>query len=130
MRIIDDKEVECLIESAIKKERCCIDIILRWSNKSASHKVAKDFLTELKSMIAKACDERSPGVILDWFYMDSSHLQRYDEDPAINSYSEVNQKRQSVALNHILFSIRPEKRNRSRVRDLVIIEKVASQVIR
>ena len=129
VRIIDDKEVECLIESAIKKERCCIDIILRWSSKRASHKVAKDFLTELKSMVAKACDERSPGVILDWFYLDSSHLQRHDEDPAIYSCSEVDQKRRGFALDHFLFSTRPEKRNRSRVQDLVIIKEVASQVI-
>ena len=129
VRIIENKEVECLIESAMKKEHCCIDIILRWSSKSTSHKVAKEFLAELKAMVAKACDERSPGVILDWFYLDSSHLQRHDEDPAIYSYSEVDQKRRGFALDHFLFSTRPEKRNRSRVRDLVIIEEVASQVI-
>ena len=131
VRIVEDKKVECLIESAIKKEHCCIDIILRWSSKkSASHKVAKEFLVELKAMVATACDERSPGVILDWFYLDSSHLRRLDEDPAIYSYSEVDQKLNDKAFDHILFSTRPEKRNDSRVRDLVIIEEVDSQVIR
>ena len=129
VRVIDDKEVECLIESAIKKERCCIDIILRWSSKRASHKVAKEFLAELKAMIAKACDERSPGVILDWFYLDSSHLQRFDEDPAIYSNREVDHKLNGKALDHILFSTRPEKRNRSRVQNLVIIEEDVSKVI-
>ena len=122
VRIVEDKKVESLIEYGIKKEHCCIDIILRWSSKSAGHEVAKQFLDELKSMIATACDERSPGVILNWFYLDSSHLRRLDEDPAIYSYSEVDQKLNDRALNHILFSTRPEKRNDCRVRDLVIIE--------
>ncbi|XP_065838537.1 death-associated protein kinase dapk-1-like isoform X2 [Oscarella lobularis] len=122
VRIVDDKKVESLIEYGIKKEHCCIDIILRWSSKSAGHEVAKQFLDELKSMIATACDERSPGVILNWFYLDSSHLRRLDEDPAIYSYSEVDKKLNDRALNHILFSTRPEKRNDCRVRDLVIIE--------
>ena len=122
VKIVEDKEVECLIESGIKKEHCCIDIILRWSSKSASQKLAKEFLIELKSMIARACDERSPGVVLNWFYLDSSHLRRHDEDPAIYSYSDVDQKLNGDTIDHKLFSTRPEKHNRSRVRDLVIIE--------
>ena len=130
VRIVEDKKVECLIELAIKKEHCCIDIILRWSSKSAFHKVAKQFLAELKAMVATACDDRSSGVILDWFCLDSSHLQRHDEDPAIYSYSEVDQKLNGKALDHILFSVRPEKRNDSPVRDLVVIEEDVSKVIR
>ncbi|XP_065838981.1 death-associated protein kinase 1-like isoform X2 [Oscarella lobularis] len=123
VRIVEDKIIECLIESDIKKEHCCIDIILRWSSeKSASPKVAKEFLDEVKTMIVDACDERSPGAILNWFYLDSSHLRRHDEDPAIYSCSEVDQKLDGNALNHVLFSTRPEKRNRSLVRELVIVE--------
>ena len=130
VRIVDDKKVECLIESGIKKEHCCIDIVLRWSSNSTSYQVAKEFLDEVKTMIAEACDERSPGAILNWFYLDSSHLRRHDEDPAIYSYSEVDLKINDKALNHILFSTRPEKRNDSRVRDLVITEEDVSKVIR
>ena len=121
-RIVEDKKVESLIEYGIKKERCCIDIILRWSSKNACNEVAAKFLGELKTMIATACDERSPGVILNWFYLDSSHLRHLDEDPAIYSYSEVDLKLKNDALDHIIFSTRPEKRNDCPVRDLVVIQ--------
>ena len=122
VRVVGDKVIECLIESGIKKERCCIDIIFRWSSKADCERVAKKFLDELKAMIAKACDERSPGVILNWFYLDSSHLKQLDEDPAIYSSSEVDQKINDKAFNDVLFSTRPEKWNHSSIRDLVIME--------
>ena len=80
-------------------------------------------------MIAEACDERSPGVILNWFYVDSSHLQQLHDDPAIYSSSEVNQKINEQALDDLLFSTRPERRHRSSVRDLVIISGFTSGMI-
>ena len=93
MRIIGNKEIECLIQLGFKKGRHCIDVILRWSSKVVEcEAVAKKFLDDLKSMIAEACDDKSSGVILNWFYLDSSHLQQLDEDPAIYSSSEVDQK--------------------------------------
>ncbi|XP_065845813.1 uncharacterized protein [Oscarella lobularis] len=122
VKIVGDKVIECLIETGIKKEHCCIDVILRWSSKADCEREAKEFLDELKAMIAKACDERSPGVILNWFYLDSTHLKQLDEDPAIYSSSEVDHKINARAFNNFLFSTRPEKWNRSSIRDLVIME--------
>ena len=59
--------------------------------------------------------------MLNWFYLDSSHLQRLDEDPAIYSSSEVDQKVNDKALDDMLFSTRPEKRYHSVIRDLVVV---------
>ena len=120
VKIVDDKEVECLIRLGLKKERHCIDVILRWSDKAGYESTAKEFLDELKTMIVAACDERSPGVAFNWFYIDSCHLKLLDEDPAIYSSSAVHQKANDKALDHFLFSARPERRHRSRVRDLVL----------
>ena len=121
VRIVDDKVVESRIELGIKKGHCCIDIILRWSSKRACEEVAKEFLAEIKDMIMRACDERSPGVILNWFYLDSKHLKLLDEDPAIYSLSDVETKVKKNVFDHVLFSIRPEQRHYSPVRDLAII---------
>ena len=121
VRIISNKVIECLVQLGLKKGRHCIDVILRWSSKVKCDAEAKKFFDELKSMIAQACDERSPGVILNWFYLDSSHLKELEEDPAIYSSSEVDQKVNEKALDHLLFSTRPERHHRSSVRDLVII---------
>ena len=123
IKIVDDKEVECLITMGAKMSHHCIDVVLRWSSKDDCEAVAKEFLNELKSMISQACDERSPGVILNWFYIDSSHLKELNEDPAIYSSSEVDKKMKDPekALNHKLFSARPEGEKRCRIKDLVII---------
>ena len=121
VRIIGKKMIECLIQLGLKKGRHCIDVILRWSSKVKCDAEAKKFFNELKSMIAEACDERSPGVILNWFYLDSSHLQRLDDDPAIYSSNDVDQKVNEKTLDDFLFSTRPERHHRSSVRDLVII---------
>ena len=121
VRIVDDKVVESRIELGIKKGHCCIDIVLRWSSERASGEVAKEFLTEVKDMIARVCDERSPGVILNWFYLDSQQLKQLDEDPAIYSMAEVEMKVKKKAFDHVLFSIRPEKGRYSSVRDLFIL---------
>ncbi|XP_065838510.1 death-associated protein kinase 1-like isoform X2 [Oscarella lobularis] len=121
VRIFGNKVIECLIQLGIKKGRHCIDIVFRWSSKVSCEAETKKFFNELKSMIAEACDERSPGVILNWFYLDSSHLQQLNEDPAIYLSSEVDQKVNAKALDHLLFSARPERRHRSSVRDLVIL---------
>ena len=129
VRIIGNKVIECLIQLGLKMGHHCIDVILRWSSKVKCDAEAKKFFNELKSMIAEACDERSPGVILNWFYLDSSHLQQLDEDPAIYSFSEVDQKLNDNALDHILFSTRPERRNRLCVRELAFIEGIDSKVI-
>ena len=67
------------------------------------------------------CDERSPGVILNWFYLDSSHLKKLNADPAIYSSREVDEKVNGRALNDKLFSVRPDKDNVCCVRDLVIL---------
>ena len=123
IKIVDDKEVECLITMGAKMSHYCIDVILRWSSKDDCEAVAKEFLDELKSMISRACDERSPGVILNWFYIDSSHLKELNENPAIFSSSEIDQKMKDPekALDHKLFSARPEGEKRCRIKDLVII---------
>ncbi|XP_065839213.1 death-associated protein kinase 1-like isoform X2 [Oscarella lobularis] len=121
IKIVDDKEVECLITMGTKMSHYCIDVIVRLSSNDRCEAVAKEFLDQLKSMIARVCDERSPGVILDWFYLDSSHLQRRDEDPAIYSARDVDQKVNDKAFDHKLFSARPEGEIRSRIRDLVIL---------
>ena len=121
VRIVDDKVVESRIELGIKKGHCCIDIILRWSSKRACDEVAKDFLAEIRDMIMRVCDERSPGVILNWFYLDSKHLKQLDEDPAVFSFAEVEAKVEEKAFNHVLFSVRPEKGRYSSVRDLYIL---------
>ena len=131
VRIIDDKVVESRIELGIKKGHCCIDIVLRWSSKAACHEVAKEFLAEIKDIIMRVCDERSPGVILNWFYLDSNHLQRLDEDPAIYSMADVEMKVKEKAFDHVVFSARPEKRFYSPVRDLVVItEETQMEVLR
>ena len=121
VRIVDDKVVESRIELGIKKGHCCIDIVLRWSSKRACDKVAKELLAEIKSMIKRVCDERSPGVILNWFYLDSKHLKQLDEDPAIYSMSDVEMKVEKMAFDHVVFSVRPEKGHYSSVRDLYIM---------
>ena len=122
VRIIGNKEIECLIQLGLKKGRHCIDVILRWSSKVVQcEAIAKTFLDELKSMIAEACDDKSSGVILNWFYLDSSHLQQLDEDPAIYSSSEVDQKVEKKSLEDKIFASRTESSRRSSVRDLVII---------
>ena len=122
IKIVDDKEVECLIRMGAKMSHYCIDVILRWSSEDESEAVAKKFLDELKSMIARACEERSPGVILNWFYIDSSDLKELNENPAIYSSSEVDQKMKDPkrALDHKLFSARPEGESRCPIKDLVI----------
>ena len=121
LKIVDDKKVECLIKMGVKKGRHCIDVILRWASKAACDAVAKKFQDQLKEMIPGVYDETSPGIILNLFYLDSSHLQRLDEDPAIYSAREVDQKVSENALNHLIFSARPEKENHSRVEDLVVL---------
>ena len=129
VRIIGHKVVECLVQLGVKKRRHCIDVILRWSGKDQCEEVAKKFLDELKSMIAQACSERSPGISLNWFYMDSSHLRRHDEDPAIYSAVDVDQKVDEKAFGDLLFSSRPQRSYRSSIRDLVIVEEDYSKVL-
>ena len=121
VRIVDDKVVESCIELGIKKSHCCIDIILRWSSTRACEEVAKEFLAEIRDMIMRACDERSPGIILNWFYLDSKHLKQLDEDPAIFSMVDVEKKVNQQAFDHVLFSVRPENGQHSPVRDLYLL---------
>ncbi|XP_065838794.1 uncharacterized protein [Oscarella lobularis] len=121
VRIVGNKVIECLIQLGLKKGRHCIDVIVRWSIKVKCDAETKNFFNELKSMISEACDERSPDVILNWFYLDSSHLQHLNDDPAIYSSSEIDHKVDEKALDDLIFSTRPERRHRSSVRDLVII---------
>ena len=125
VKIVDDKAVECLIEFGVK-EHCCIDVVLRWSNQFACEKVAEELLSELKMMIARVCDERSPGVPLDWCYLDSKHLERLDEDPAIYSASDVESKKDP---NHVVISIIPKGRRHCRVRDLVVVVEVKKRYV-
>ena len=120
VKIVLGKDVECLIAMGTKKGHHCIDVIVRWSSQDDCEAIAKEFLDELKSMIALVCDERSPGVLLDWFYLDSSHLQQLSDDPAIYSTSEVDKKISDKAFNHKVFSARPEGEIRCRIKDLVI----------
>ena len=128
VKIAGNKMIHCLITMGRKKGHHCIDVVLRWSRKDDCEVVAKEFVDELKPQIAKVCDERSPGVILNWFYMDSSHLKELNEDPAIYSSKDVDQKVNDKALDDKLFSVRPEKKIFCIVRDLVIIvaEKTSS----
>ena len=121
VKIVQDKEVECLITLGIKKGRHCIDVVARWPSEDGCDAVVKEFIHQLKSMIAQVCDERSPGAILNWFYLDSSHLQQLSKDPAIYLLVEVDQKIYDGAVDHKLFSTRPEGEFRCRIKDLVII---------
>ncbi|XP_065839335.1 death-associated protein kinase 1-like [Oscarella lobularis] len=127
VKIVDDKVVECLVTLGIKKSHCCIDVIIRWSSQTACHKLAKQMLNELKEMIVEVCEERSPGVLLNWFYLDSTHLKQLDEDPAIYLSSKVDQKIRKNAMNDQLFSDRP-KRHYLSVRDLAITGEEERQV--
>ena len=120
IKIAGSKVIQCLMTMGRKKEHHCIDVILRWSSKDDCEAVAKEFLDELKPMIAAVCDERSPGDILNWFYIDSSHLKELNEDPAIYSSLEVYQKVNDKALDDLLFSVRPERKIFCCVRELVI----------
>ena len=56
-------------------------------------------------MVATACDDRSPGVILDWFYLDSPHLRRLEDDPAIYLYGEVDQKLNDKTFDHAMILV-------------------------
>ena len=123
VRVDESKVVECLVELGIKKGHCCIDVIMRWSSNTPCEKLAKELLDVLKEMIVVACEERSSGVLLNWFYLHSAHLHRHDEDPAIYSSVEVDQKVQVKALDAVLFSIRPERSNYSTVRNLAIVRR-------
>ncbi|XP_065839077.1 death-associated protein kinase 1-like [Oscarella lobularis] len=120
VKIVRSKVIHCLIKMGTKKEHHCIDVILRWSSSDGCEAVAKEFFDELKSMIATVCDERSPGVILNWFYIDSSHLKQLEEDPAIYSSSVVDQKVRGNSLDDRVFSVRPEKDSIGCIRDLCI----------
>ena len=130
VKIVGDKVVECLVDLGIKKGHCCIDLVVRWSNKSACNNVAKEFVAQLKDMIVGVCDERSPDVVLNWYYLDSKHLKRLDEDPAIYSISDVQRKLKEKTFDHVLFSVqrRTEKRHYSSVRDLVIMDESDEKV--
>ena len=121
VKLAEKNVIECLVQLGIKKEHHCIDVILRWSSKFDCQAAAKDFFSELKLMIVQACDERSPGVILNWFYLDSSHLRQLNDDPAVYSSSEVDYKVNEKTLDNVIFSTWPKKRHHSSVRDLVII---------
>ncbi|XP_065839980.1 receptor-interacting serine/threonine-protein kinase 4-like isoform X2 [Oscarella lobularis] len=121
LKLVDDKKLECLIKMGVKKGHHCIDVILRWSSKAACKAEAKGFLDELKSMITKACIKKSPGVCLNWFYLDSSHLQQLEQDPAIYSSEEVNKKVKERNFKHLIFSTRPERETHSPVEDLVVL---------
>ena len=121
IKIVGSRLIQCLITMGVKKGHHCIDVVLRWARKDDCEAVAKEFLDELKSMIAAVCDERSPGVILDWFYLDSSHLKQLNEDPAIYSSKEVDQEVRGSSLDHMILSIRPEGDNVCCIRDLVIL---------
>ncbi|XP_065839023.1 uncharacterized protein [Oscarella lobularis] len=89
--------------------------------KRACEEVAKELLAEIKDMMMRACDERSPGVILNWFYLDSKHLKKLDEDPAMYSMADVEMKVKKKAFDHVLFSVRPENGQNSPVCDLYIL---------
>ena len=120
IKIAGSKVIQCLMTMGRKRGHHCIDVVLRWSSEADCEAVAKKFLDELKKMIFDACYERSPGDFLNWFYIDSSHLKQLDEDPAIYSSHEVDQKVKDKALDDKLFSVRPEKKIFCCVRDLVI----------
>ena len=120
-RIVNDKKVQCLIKMRVKNGRHFIDVIIRWSSTAACEVVAKEFLDELKEMITEACSETSPGVLLNWFYLDSSYLKQLREDPPIYSSSEVDRRVIDKTLNHILYATRPEGEDIScPIKDLVI----------
>ena len=128
VRIVGSNVVECLVNLGIRKEHCCIDVVLRWPSVSGAEEVAKAFLFELKQMIVAVCDEKSPGVLLDWFYLESAYLKRLDEDPAIYSSSNVDEKVKNNALDELLFSTRPEGSSYSAVKDLVIVGHTPKEV--
>ncbi|XP_065838957.1 death-associated protein kinase 1-like isoform X3 [Oscarella lobularis] len=121
VKIVDDKQVECLVTLGTKKEHCCIDVVLRWSSQNACHVLAQEFLNELKEMIVAVCEERSAGVLRNWFYLGSACLKRLDDNPAIYSSSKVDEKIRNKKMTHFLFSDRPKSRcYSSSVRDLAI----------
>ena len=128
VRIVGDKVVECLVELGIKKSHCSVDVVLRWSSKAACHDVARALLVHLKEMIVRVCDERSPGVVLNWFYLDSAHLERLDEDPATYSSAEVDQRVEKSILDDVLFSARPKESHYCSVRDLAVVVDAQEQV--
>ena len=126
LKIVGGNDIQCLIQIGIKRGHHCIDVILRWSSETECEAVATEFLDELKSSIASACDERSPGVILNWFYLDTSHLEQLNEDPAIYSLSDVSEKVRGGSLDNKIFSVRPEKDSFCRIRDLIILSAESS----
>ena len=128
VRIVGNKVVECLVNLGIRKEHCCIDVVLRWSNASGAEEVAETFLGDLKKMIVAVCNEKSPGVRFAWFYLDSAYLKRLDEDPAIYSSSDVDKNVEINAFDEILFSARPEGGRYSAVKDLAIMGHTKIQV--
>ncbi|XP_065838591.1 death-associated protein kinase 1-like isoform X4 [Oscarella lobularis] len=123
VKIVGEKVIECLVTLGMKKGHCCIDVVLRWSSQTSCHELAKQMLDKLKAMIVAVCEERSPGVLLNWFYLDSTHLKRFDKDPAIYSSRMVNKKVEDNAVNDKLFSDR-SKGCYSSVKDLAIVEVV------
>ena len=130
VKIVGPMVVECLVELGVKKGVCCIDVVLRWSGAVARCQgIAKDLLGQVKAMVVAVCEERSPGVVLNWFYLDSAHLQRLDEDPAIYSSHEVDQKMDNELLDDVLFSARPEG-SYSSVKDLVIADGTRKKEVR
>ena len=126
LKLVDDKTLECLIKMGVKKGHHCIDVILRWSSKAECEVEAKEFLDDLKSKITEACVRKSPGVRLNWFYLDSSHLKRLHQDPAIYSSEEVNNKVKERNFKHFIFSTRPERESRSSIEDLVVLNHIAT----
>ncbi|XP_065839084.1 death-associated protein kinase 1-like [Oscarella lobularis] len=125
--IVGRQVVECLVTLGIKKSHCCIDVIMRWSSQTACHELAKQMLNELKEMIVEVCEERSPGVLLNWFYLDSTHLKRLNDDPAIYSSIKVDQKVRDKAIDDFLHSDRPKRRFFSSVRNLAITGEIQEE---
>ena len=120
VKIVGEKVVECLVTLGMKKGHCCIDVVLRWSKQTACHKLAKQMLDELKAIVVAVCEERSPGVLLNWFYLDSTHLKGFNSDPAIYSSRNVNLKVKDGAFNDKVVSHQPEGCV-SAVKDLAIV---------
>ena len=121
VKIVGVKVVECLVTLGVKKGHCCIDVILCWSSQTACHELAKQLLDELKKMIAAVCDERSPGVLLNWFYLDSTNLKQLNNDPAIYSAYKIDQKVKGNAIHEKVFSERQRGHYLS-VKDLAIVD--------
>ena len=128
VKVVGHQVIECLVTLGIKKSHCCIDVIMRWSSQTACHELAKQMLDELKEMIVEVCEERSPGVLLNWFYLDSTHLKRLNDDPAIYSSSKVDQKVRNNGIDDVLFSDRPQRRYYLSVRDLAITGDIQEEV--